>query len=88
MATKEKPALGFPLDDLETEMNHYNRAPASSGRPRALAPGARPVSVRLTAEQHEWTLREAASRTLATGERFDVSRLVRELIDRAMHAAS
>ena len=67
-------------------MNHYNRAPASSGRPRALMPGARPVSVRLTAAQHEWAVREAATRTLATGERCDVSRVVRELIESAMHA--
>lgn len=82
MATKAKPELGFDIDDLQAQVDRY--APAPSGRPRALSPGARPVSVRLTAAQHDWAVREAATRTLATGERCDVSRVVRELIDQAM----
>jgi hypothetical protein len=86
MATKAKPELGFDIDDLQAQVDRYDRSPPPPGRPRALPPGTRPVTVRLSAAQHEWTLREAATRTLATGERHDVSRLIRDLIDRAMRA--
>ena len=81
---KTKADLGFELDDLAAEVERYDRAPAPSGRPRVLPPDTRSVSVRLSAAQHDWALKEAARRTLATGERHDVSRLIRDLIDRAM----
>ena len=42
------------------------------------------MTVRLTAAQHEWLIREAAQRALETGERHDVSGTIRELIDRAI----
>ncbi|MCK7579566.1 MAG: hypothetical protein MZV65_30220 [Chromatiales bacterium] len=40
-------------------------------------------SVRLSRSQRDWLVREAAQRTLASGERHDTSMLVRELIDQA-----
>ena len=57
--------------------------PAPAGRPRTLDKDAAPISVRLSPGQRRWLLEEAARRTLDTGERHDVSRILRELIDRA-----
>ena len=88
MSTKSTspPPLPFDLKDLESQSSRYDAPPPSPSQPgrRPLAPGARPVTVRLTPAQHEWALREAAHRTLRTGERHDVSRVIRELIDRAI----
>jgi len=87
MTTKAKPALGFDLADLESQVVRYDptpTTPASQPGRRPLAPGARPVTVRLTAAQHEWLIREAAHRALETGERHDVSGIIRDLIDRAI----
>ena len=95
---KPKPALGFDLTELATEVDRYDAptspasrreptaAPATRGRPRSLDEDTAPMSVRLSGAQRDWLLREAARRTLATGERHDVSRLVRELIDQARAA--
>jgi hypothetical protein len=90
---KPAPALGFDLDELTTQVEHYQgppkpperpQAPAAPvGRPRTLPHDTQPCSVRLTPAQRDWLIRQAAGRTLATGERCDVSRLVRELIDQA-----
>jgi hypothetical protein len=44
-------------------------------------------SVRITDEQREWLIREAAQRTLDTNQRHDTSMIVRELIDQARGAA-
>ena len=87
MTTKAKPGLGFDLADLESQVVRYDptpTTPASQPGRRPLAPGARPVTIRLTPAQHEWALREAAHRTLQTGERHDVSRVIRDLLDRAI----
>lgn len=90
---KSAPALGFDLDELDGAVSGYERpakAPQSTsepaqtpGRPRTLANDAQPVSIRLDGAQRRWLLEEAARRTLASGERHDVSRLIRELIDQA-----
>jgi hypothetical protein len=94
---KPAPALGFDLAELTAQVDHYQGPPqalerpqeaaAPLGRPRTLAPDAQPFSVRLSASQRDWLLREAAERTLASGERHDASRIVRALIDQARGAA-
>ncbi len=43
--------------------------------------------MRLDGEQRRWLLEEAARRTLASGERHDVSRIVRVLVDSARAAS-
>ena len=87
MSTKSTspPPLPFDLKDLESQSSRYDAPPPSPSQPgrRPLAPGARPVTIRLTPAQHEWLIREAAQRALETGERHDVSGTIRELIDRA-----
>lgn len=60
--------------------------PRTIGRPRLLASSSS-FSVRITDEQREWLIREAAQRTLDTNERHDTSMIVRELIDQARGAA-
>jgi hypothetical protein len=87
---KPAPSLGFDLDELAGTVAGYEQPaktstpiPAPVGRPRSLARDAKPVSVRLDGDQRQWLLEEAARRTLASGERHDVSRIVRELIDTA-----
>ncbi len=90
---KSAPSLGFDLDELAGTVAGYQQlanasVPAPVGRPRSLARTAKPVSVRLDGEQRQWLLEEAARRTLASGERHDVSRIVRELIDDARGAAA
>ena len=90
MSTKTPaPPLPFDLKDLESQTSRYDAPPPSPSQPgrRPLAPGARPVTVRLTAAQHEWLIREAAHRALETGERHDVSGIIRDLIDRAIAIA-
>jgi hypothetical protein len=87
---KPAPSLGFDLDELAGTVGGYERpAPAAAqvGRPRSLARDAKPVSVRLDGDQRRWLLEEAARRTLASGERHDVSRIVRELVDNARGAS-
>ncbi|MGV0950935.1 MAG: hypothetical protein ACOYB3_09685 [Azonexus sp.] len=94
---KPAPSLGFDLAELATQVEHYQGPPqapeepqevaAPVGRPRTLPDDAQPFSARLSAAQREWLLREAARRTLASGERHDASRIVRELIDRARGVA-
>lgn len=90
---KSAPSLGFDLDELAGKVAGYEQpanasaTPAPVGRPRSLARNAKPISVRLDGEQRRWLMEEAARRTLASGERHDVSRIVRELIDDARGAA-
>jgi hypothetical protein len=93
---KSAPSLGFDLDELAGTVAGYEgsakasaptAAPAQVGRPRSLARDAKPVSVRLDGDQRRWLLEEAARRTLASGERHDVSRIVRELVDNARGAS-
>lgn len=94
---KPAPALGFDLAELTAQVDHYQGPPqaperpqeaaAPLGRPRTLPADAQPCSFRLSAVQRQWLLLEAAGRTLRTGERHDVSRIVRELIDQARGAA-
>jgi len=94
---KSAAALGFDLDELDGAVTGYERPSTSAqntaessqtlGRPRTLANDAQPVSIRLDAAQRRWLLEEAARRTLASGKRHDVSRLVRELIDQARRAS-
>ena len=89
---KPAPSLGFDLDELAGTLAGYEPsaqapAPVKVGRPRSLARDAQPVSVRLDGDQRRWLLQEAARRTLASGERHDVSRLVRELVDNARAAS-
>jgi hypothetical protein len=65
-------------------------APAASttlGRPRLLASSSS-FSVRITDEQRQWLIREAAQRTLDTNQRHDTSMIVRELIDQARGASA
>ncbi len=82
-------SLGFDLAELSA---HMTPAPASQstaaplGRPRTLPETPAALSVRLTPAQRTWLLQEAARRTLASGERHDVSRVVRALIDQARGA--
>lgn len=83
MTTKSKPELGFELGDLEAQTERYERTPPSPGRPRILAQETQPISIRVDTEQRRWLLQEAARRTLASGERHDMSRIVRELIDQS-----
>ena len=95
--SKPAPALGFDLAELATQVEHYQGLPHASerpqeaaapvGRPRTLPGDALPCSFRLSAAQRDWLLREAAGRTLTSGERHDASRIVRELIDQARGAA-
>jgi hypothetical protein len=92
---KPAPSLGFDLAELTAQVEHYQGPPPPSksaapqvdpapiGRPRTLTSDAQPCSFRLSAAQREWLLREAAERTLRTGERHDASRIVREMIDQA-----
>ena len=92
---KPKPAPAHA--ELATQVEHHqgpSKAPerpleaaAPIGRPRSLPDDAQPCSFRLSAVQRQWLLLEAARRTLRTGERHDVSRIVRELIDQAREAA-
>ncbi len=91
---KPAPSLGFDLDELAGTLGGYepsaqDSAPTAAqvGRPRSLARDAKPVSVRLDGDQRRWLLEEAARRTLASGERHDVSRIVRELVDNARAAS-
>lgn len=91
--SKKAPSLGFDLDELDGAVSGYDRPARASqsipepapmpGRPRTLANDAQPVSIRLDGAQRRWLLEEAARRTLASGERHDVSRLIRELINQA-----
>jgi hypothetical protein len=84
--TKRRAELGFDLDELSSEMSGRKaQKPATqkTGRPRILDGGTVPLSVRITDEQRKWLVREAAKKTLETGQRQDVSQLVRELIDQA-----
>jgi len=108
---KSPPDIGFDLEELAEQVNHYKgpakpmnaqttaqptpsepaapAAPAASttlGRPRLLASSSS-FSVRITDEQREWLIREAAQRTLDTNQRHDTSMIVRELIDQARAAA-
>jgi len=66
-------------------------SPASTGstlgRPRLLSSSSS-FSVRITDEQRQWLIREAAQRALDTGQRHDTSMIVRELIDQARGAAA
>jgi hypothetical protein len=96
---KPAPSLGFDLEELDGAVSGYeqppkakdqpapDQAPAQAGRPRTLARDAQPVSIRLDGEQRKWLLAEAARRTLDSGERHDVSRIIRELIDQAREAS-
>jgi hypothetical protein len=100
---KPAPSLGFALEDLDGAVSGYEQqpkaskadtpppepaqAPVQAGRPRTLARDAQPVSIRLDGEQRKWLLAEAARRTLDSGERHDVSRIIRELIDQAREAS-
>jgi len=105
---KPPPDIGFDLDELAEQVNHYkgppkpmNAQPSSQpapsdpsppttstlGRPRLL-PSSSSFSVRITDEQRQWLIREAAQRTLDTGERHDTSMLIRELIDQARGAST
>lgn len=92
MAKSAQP-LGFDLGDLEAATNNpalpiaRPAAPTPTGRPRSLASDAQPVSVRLDGAQRQWLQQEAARRTLDSGERHDMSRVVRELIDQARGAS-
>ena len=56
------------------------------GRPRTLPPST-PCSFRLSDEQRQWLITEAADRTLHSGKRHDASMIVRELIDQARGAS-
>ena len=88
---KPAPSLGFDLDELAGTVGGYEQPPKASaqiGRPRSLPRDAQPVSVRLNGAQRRWLLEEAARRTLASGERHDVSRIVRELVDNARGAST
>lgn len=94
---KSAPALGFDLDELDGAVSGYERPATASqhaaepgqtpGRPRTLARDAQPVSIRLDGAQRKWLLEESARRTLASGERHDVSRVIRELIEQARQAS-
>lgn len=100
---KKAPDIGFDLDELADQVNHYKgpakpsgakqdtSAPPKSapppaagtlGRPRTLPPST-PCSFRLSDEQRQWLITEAADRTLHSGNRHDASMIVRELIDQA-----
>jgi hypothetical protein len=91
MSSKSAPALGFDFNELEASITQYEppskgAVPAHSapqGRPRILPLDSVTFSVRLSRSQRDWLVREAAQRTLASGERHDTSMLVRELIDQA-----
>jgi len=93
--------IGFDLDELAGQVNHYkgppkptspeqatNPPPAGTlGRPRTLPPST-PCSFRLSNEQRQWLITEAADRTLHSGQRYDTSMLIRELIDQARGAST
>lgn len=86
--TKERAALGFDLDELSGEMSRYGNEKtvpqkATMGRPRTLHGETVSLSVRITDEQRQWLVQEAARTMLETGRRQDVSQLVRDLIDEA-----
>jgi len=105
---KSPPDIGFDLEELAEQVNHYkgpakpmnaqttaqptpseSSPPATGstlGRPRLLSSSSS-FSVRITDEQREWLIREAAQRTLDTNQRHDTSMIVRELIDQARAAA-
>lgn len=94
---KSAPKLGFDLEELEAQVEHYEVTPKAArgqpthsnvtavplGRPRTLPRDAVTFSVRISPAQRDWLVREAAQRTLDSGERYDTSMLVRELIDQA-----
>jgi hypothetical protein len=84
--TKKPSDLGFDLNELSGEMSRYGAekpAPQKIGRPRTVAGETVPLSVRISDEQRQWLVTEAARKTLKTGKRQDVSQLVRDLIDEA-----
>jgi hypothetical protein len=92
MITKKTTALGFDLDELSGEMSRYDQektAPqqTKTGRPRTLHGETVSLSVRITDEQRQWLIQEAARTMLETGRRQDVSQLVRDLIDDARREA-
>ncbi len=83
---KNRSDLGFDLNELSGEMARYDAekpAPQKVGRPRTIAGGTIPLSVRISDEQRTWLVKEAARKALETGQRQDVSQLVRDLIDEA-----
>ena len=105
---KPPPDIGFDLEELAEQVNHYKGPPkpmnaqssaqpapsesspprtSTIGRPRLLASSSS-FSVRITDEQRQWLIREAAQRTLDTNERHDTSMIVRELIDQARGTAA
>jgi len=81
---KQTPQLGFDLGELEQETSRYRQEPIARkvGRPPTLHKP-RSCSFRLPEEQYQWLIEEAARRTLETGQRWDASMIVRELIDQA-----
>ncbi len=91
--SKQTPALGFDLEELATQVEHFQsppqptvgpqEAPVQVGRPRQLGADAQPFSVRLSAAQRAWLIKQAALRTLSSGERHDASGVLRELIEQA-----
>lgn len=82
--SKQTPTLGFDLDELEKATRRYQQeAPfRKAGRP-AMLHKPRACSFRLPEAQYRWLIEEAARRTLSTGERWDASMIVRELIEQA-----
>lgn len=93
---KPAPKLGFDFNELESSIKKYDPAPKNAapttptqqGRPRILPRDSVTFSVRITKAQRDWLVREAAQRTLAGGDRFDTSMLMRELIDQAREKKS
>ena len=103
---KPAPDIGFDLNELADQVNHYKGPPkpmdakqdtsplskpstsaGTLGRPRTLPPST-PCSFRLSEEQRQWLITEAADRTLHSGQRHDASMIVRELIDQARGAST
>jgi len=76
----QRPKPTVDLDALRRVREQYDTPSPAPTPPAAPGSNAARVTIRISDDDQRWLLHEAARRQMATGERHDVSRIIRDLI--------